>query len=224
MSAVRKSIVRKCLLHPWIEPEWIHHTWLFSYGTFQSYKHQYLGFIEFSVSVSFWLQTILTWHKLSILYTMYFTTNPQYLCSNGIPTVYHILTPSPTEVFIMRFIWHRWTKVHSGSKQFIPLLHVSSEWYDATRPKYVNSIASQTYAECQEESKTCLWLLCITKASSANIPHEWNVVFRTQQCQTFKWIQWKKPSHGTPLSIQRCVISPKQQCLLTITKRIKAVM
>ena len=36
----------------------------------------------------------------TILYTiLYFTMSPQYLCSNGLPTVYHILTPSPTEMF-----------------------------------------------------------------------------------------------------------------------------
>ena len=45
------------------------------------------------VSVPFWLQIILRYYKLSMLYTtLYFMINPQYLCSNGIPTVYHIGT------------------------------------------------------------------------------------------------------------------------------------
>ena len=35
---------------------------------------------------------------------LYFTMNPQYICSNGIPTVYHILPSFPNEVFYHEYI------------------------------------------------------------------------------------------------------------------------
>ena len=65
--------------------------------------------------------------KLSFYYSLHhsvhFTMNPQCLCSNGImPTVYHILTPSPTEVFIMSMT--------------IPYLYISLIWPEPSTHKH----------------------------------------------------------------------------------------
>ena len=43
----------------------------FFYGTFQFCQHQYLDFIGFSISVPFWLQTVVRYHKLSFYYSIH---------------------------------------------------------------------------------------------------------------------------------------------------------
>ena len=101
--------VRKWLLCSRIKQEWNpSHTIIFLCDFLIIQIHQYLDFIGFSM-----LNTFLAVDQFKVPWIIFhyflynilcFTVNPQCLCFNVILTVYHVLTPPPTEVFYCKYL------------------------------------------------------------------------------------------------------------------------